>query len=243
MISELIRLADNWPSGPLTGQETHRRRAVHWFVDLDGQGDLLGFSPTVGAEDKASKRFLLPVNYRLGSPNQFNWLPDFLSGPVNEIFNYGVDGTSPAPQKRRLLWRLIFDAYQANRQNRTIQGIWCYLRSRPKFSDLPLPPMGPEERKRLLKDLDQGAQTLSFRVNGRVAVADPELKAWWVTRAQRQRADIVDQLRSGEDAFLPGAGPLTDSFPTVFGKYPACVLRQSALLKLRTGASNRYVSA
>jgi len=62
MISELVRLADAWPSGALTGQETHRRRPVHWFVDLDAAGNVLSCSPTSGQEEKTPKRFRLPVS-------------------------------------------------------------------------------------------------------------------------------------------------------------------------------------
>jgi hypothetical protein len=72
MISELIQVADRWASGRLTGQEPHRQRFVHWFVDLDSKGNVLGFSPTAGQEEKKAKRFALPANYRLGSAVQTN---------------------------------------------------------------------------------------------------------------------------------------------------------------------------
>lgn len=222
MISELIQVADKWNSGPLTGQEPHRQRSVHWFVDLDAKGNVLGVSPTAGQEEKNAKRFALPANYRLGSPNQFNWLPDFLSGPPNEIFPNGVSGTNSDGNKtKQAKWReLVLRAGKDLASNEAIQSVVEFIKRDPKFSELPLPEVSVEADKGLLKDFDAGAVTLSFRINGRLAVKDAEIKSWWMRQVQTQRKEIVDRLRTGQDAFLPDNGPLTDSSPTVFGNVP-----------------------
>jgi CRISPR-associated protein Csd1 len=222
MISELIQVADKWASGPLTGQEPHRRRSVHWFIDLDNEGNVLGFSPTAGQEEKKAKQFALPANYRLGSPNQFNWLPDFLSGPPNEIFPNGVSGTnSEANKTKQAKWReLVLLAAKDLSNNQVIQSVAQFIERNPVFSELPLPALADEDKKSLLKDFNDGNVTLSFRVNGWLAFKDPDVKSWWLGQVQSQRNQIVDRLRSGQDAFLPGSGPLTDSSPTVFGNVP-----------------------
>lgn len=222
MITKLIHVADNWSSGPLTGQESHRRRSVHWFIDLDGKGRVLGFSPTAGQEQKRPKRFALPVNYKLGSPNQFNWLPDFLSGPPNEIFPDGVLGTnSDANKGKQTKWRdLVLQAAKDLPNNEAIQGVAEFVKRNPEFSELPLPELKDDDKKHLLKDFDDGKATLSFRVGGCLAFADSALKSWWVSMVQRQRIEVLGRLRCGADAFLPGTGPLTDSSPTVFGNVP-----------------------
>jgi len=222
MISALIQVADKWASGPLTGQEPHRQRSVHWFVDLDAKGNVLWFSPTAGQEEKKAKQFALPGNYRLGSPNQFNWLPDFLSGPPNEIFRNGVSGTnSEGNRTKQAKWReLVLRAGKDLPSNAAILSVAEFVKRNPEFSELPLPELADEEKKALLKDFDAGTVTLSFRVNGRLAVKDAEVKSWWMRQVQAQRKEIVDRLRSGQDAFLPDSGPLTDSSPTVFGNVP-----------------------
>jgi CRISPR-associated protein Csd1 len=222
MISALIQVADKWASGPLTGQEPHRQRSVDWFVDLDAKGNVLGFSPTAGQEQKKAKRFTLPANYRLGSPNQFNWLPDFLSGPPNEIFRNGVSGSNSEGNKiKQDKWReLVLRAGKDLPSNEAIQSLAEFIKRDPKFSELPLPELADEEMKGLLKDFDAGTVTLSFRVNGRLAIKDTEVKSWWMRQVHAQRKEIVDRLRCGQDAFLPDRGPLTDSSPTVFGNVP-----------------------
>ncbi len=222
MISELIQIAERWASGPLTGQEPHRRRFVHWFIDLGAKGNVLGFSPTAGQEEKKPKQFALPANYRLGSPNQFNWLPDFLSGPPNEIFPNGVSGTNSEGNKaKQAKWRaLMLLAAENLPSNDAVQRVAEFVKRNPAFSELPLPELADEDRKRLLKDFDDGKVTISFRVNGRVTVKDPEVKSWWMCQVQAQRNQIAARLRLGQDAFLPGSGPLTDSSPTVFGNVP-----------------------
>jgi CRISPR-associated protein Csd1 len=222
MISELIQVADKWGSGPLTGQEPHRRRSVHWFIDLDARGNVLGLSPTAAQEGKQAKQFALPANYRLGSPNQFNWLPDFLSGPPNEIFPNGVSGANSEGNKaKQVKWReLVLLAAKDLPNNDAVQSVAEFVKRNPLFSELPLPEMVDEDRKRVLKDFDDGKVTMSFRVNGSLAFKDPEVKAWWTRQAQAQRNQIVGRLRLGQDAFLPGTGPLTDSSPTVFGNVP-----------------------
>ena len=137
MILALIQVADKWASGPLNGQEPHRQRSVHWFVDLDAKGNVLWFSPTAEQEEKKPKRFALPANYRLGSPNQFNWLPDFLSGPPNEIFPSGVSGTNSEGNKtKQAKWReLVLRAGKDLPSSEAIQSVAEFIKRDPKFQN------------------------------------------------------------------------------------------------------------
>lgn len=107
MISELLRKAE---SSGLTGCDSRRVRPIHWFIDLDADGRLLGFSPTVRlventrgeSVERRGKAFKVPANYHMQwkgekiqsvCTNDSNWLPDFLCGPANEIFPAGVSGS------------------------------------------------------------------------------------------------------------------------------------------------------
>lgn len=232
MISELIRVAD---ARGLTGWDSCRERPIHWLIDLDAEGRVLGLSPTTvrvegfrgELKERRGKAFKVPANYHTQwkdnkiqsvCTNQHNWLPDLLTGPVDEIFNDGVDGTNTVRHKRRLFWQLIFDAYQAHRENRTIRAIWYFLRSRPKFCKLALPADANLDWFR--KGRNNEGENLSFRVCGRVAVTDSELREWWERRVSEQRNAVVKHLTIGSDLFLPHTGPITEYFPTVFGNVP-----------------------
>jgi len=234
MISELIRVAD---ARGLSGWDSRRGRSIHWLIDLDLEGRALGLSPTTvrvqssrgESKEGRGKAFKVPANYHMQwkddkiqsvCTNQHNWLPDFLTGPVDEIFNDGVDGTNTVRRKRRLFWQVIFDAYQAHRQNATVRAIWYFLRSRPKFWELPLPTGARENPDWFRKRLNSEGENLSFRVCGRLAVTDPELREWWARRVSEQRNAVVKHLTMGSDAFIPHTGPITEYFPTVFGNVP-----------------------
>lgn len=249
MIAELIGVADNWSDGPLTGKEPYRRRPVHWFIDLDDKGDVLGFIPTVGQDKGKAKRFALPANYRLGSPNQHNWRPDFLSGPANEIFPDGVFGENSKKQKQSKWRDLVLKAVNDLPSNETIQSLAAFIEGNPAFSELPMPELKDDDAKnRWLENFNKsgaGELTLSFRVNGRLVFRDADVKSWWENQFQQQRNEIVKYLRSGKDMFLPGSGPLTESSPTVFGNIPLASFdkapfrsygleRQTATFRLQT---------
>lgn len=228
MIAELIGIADNWSEGPLTGQESCRRRPVHWFIDLDSKGNVIGFSPTAEQNKNKPKRFTLPANYRLGSPNQHNWQPDFLSGPASEIFPNGVYGKTSENTKQSKWRQLLLTAANELPDNEAIQSVATFIKRNPPFSELPVP--ANEDENRLMDSLNkngQGELTISFRVNGRLVFRDANVASWWASRFRRDRNKIVETLRTGEDMFLAGSGPLTDSSPTVFGNVPFASFHKS----------------
>jgi hypothetical protein len=43
VLEELLAIAE---SEGLSGQEPYRARSIHWFIDLDSEGRLIGFTPT-----------------------------------------------------------------------------------------------------------------------------------------------------------------------------------------------------
>jgi len=232
MISELIRIAD---LNGIAGWEAVRRRPIHWFIDLDDEGRILSVSATTKVVERTKanerkevrgKEFEVSANYHMQwayvkskeryeiqsvGTNQHNWLPDFLTGPVDEIFNDGVEGENKFRHKRKLFWQLVFKAHSENPQNRFIRAIWLFLRSRPKFLSLPVPAQARQ-------NLDW--ETLSFRVSGRIAVADSDLRGWWAEQVRKQRSEVSEHLPVGRDAYEPGEGRITEYFPTVFSSVP-----------------------
>ncbi len=264
MISELIRVAD---LNGITGWEAFRRRPIHWFIDLDSNGHVLGFSPTTKAVKKSKtgesidvrgKEFLVSANYHMQSKNgevrsvctsDSNWIPDFLSGPPNEIFpagckdnqawtfreirsaihSYLASGKGNARKepnyyrvsKVRLWRRLVFKAKRENETNLVIKAIASFIRdlNKLRFSNLPVSFTG-DAGERLLESMDKGEETISFRVNGRIAVADPELRHWWTEQVRTQRAQVSEHLPVGRDAYEPDEGRITEYFPTVFSSVP-----------------------
>lgn len=256
MITELLTKAD---ASGLTGSESIRQRDVHWFIDLDNEGNLLGLSPTVqlvqtirGVQrERRGKSFKTPANYHMQwkagkvqsvCTNDSNWLPDFLCGPANEIFPSGVTGMriyrlrevinavrafgAKHPDRQRLcklgLWRqLVFRAERENPNNLTIRSVANYIRSphELRFANLPLRVDG-EERARLLEAFEKGSEYLSFRVGGRVAVLDPQLRKWWEDQVRQQRDQVKEHLVTGRDSYNDDPGRITEYFPSVFGGVP-----------------------
>ena len=227
MIAELVKQADLMQ---LTGSDPFRRRPVHWLIDLDENGKVLGFTSTSAATvskksvlgERRGKRFSIPATYLLGSPNQHNWRPDFLSGPADEILLRGVDGINPVPKKRRAFWELVVRAKQASPKNNTLKAIWRFLRTTRSLTALPLSAYTRDNLDWFKKSQNADGETLGFRVAGRLASQDTELHDWWkITEFPRihaeQTAEFVEQ---GGDAFQEGSGRITGSSPCVFGNVP-----------------------
>lgn len=237
MISELMRVAE---ASGLAGCESRRQRKVHWFIDLDAEGRVVGFSPTIVTvenkrgekKERRGKEFGVPANYHMQwkdgkiqsvCTNQHNWLPDFLTGPVNEIFRRGVTGKNPVAQKQSLWAGRIFEAAETLPANTNIQALSAWLKHDPQFDDLALH-CEEEERRRIIEDLDAGKETISFRVAGRLITADLKLREWWAERVTQQRDEVVKELikklKPGRDNYSEGTGPITEYFPSVFGSVP-----------------------
>ncbi|HYG21731.1 MAG TPA: type I-C CRISPR-associated protein Cas8c/Csd1 [Verrucomicrobiae bacterium] len=235
MISELIRVAE---LNRITGWEAVRRRPIQWIIDLDSEGRVLNVSQTTRSvaqtntderKDVRGKEFLVSANYYMQwkdlqiqsvGTNQHNWLPDFLTAPADEMFDDGVDGTNKFRHKRKLFWRLIFKAHSENPQNKTIRSVWRFLKSRPKLLSLPLPSQARQNLDWFRKKQSREGETISFRVNGRIAILDFDLRRWWAEQVRKQRAEVREQLPCGKDAYEPGEGRITKYFPNVFTSVP-----------------------
>ena len=228
MIEELVQYADSFP---ISGREPFRERPVHWLIDLDEAGKVLGITPTSAATaskksgtlgERRGKRFSIPANYLLGSPNQHNWRPDFLTAPADEIFLRGVDGVSPSPKKRRAFWELIVRAKKALPDNSSLKAIWRFLRTARRLTDLPLPPSARENLGWFKKSQNAEGETLSFRVAGLLAPRDTDLSDWWKATEfpKIHSAQTAEFVEEGEDGFQSGTGRITSSSPCVFGNVP-----------------------
>ncbi|MFH0999848.1 MAG: type I-C CRISPR-associated protein Cas8c/Csd1, partial [Bacteroidota bacterium] len=222
----------------LTGHETYRKRAVHWFIELDNDGNYLGFIPSAGAtyiskgksNETRGKIFVVPCNYHAQikngeingvCTNQHNWLPDFLTYPANELFLKGVYGDLKVEyRKRKDSWVTIFKAKQDLPKNKNLVAVINYLRSRPKFPDKDLPNGDNDEKDRLLKRFYDGYERISFRVNGKIVFLDEEIKKWWISRTEKTRNEVVSLLPEGSDFYLSGQGKLAEFFPVVFNNIP-----------------------
>lgn len=236
MINELLKIADNIG---LTGYETYKKRAIHWFVELDNDGKYLGFSPSVGAtyiskgksNETRGKKFVVPCNYHAQiknkeingvCTNQHNWLPDFLTYPVNELFPKGVDGKQDKKKLDKLekSQKLIFEASEALPQNRLLSAIKLYLQEKPDFPVKDLPSTDDKEKGALLKRFNEDKERISFRVNGRIVFLDEEIRKWWISRNETIRNEVLLLLPEGKDFYLSGQGKLTEFFPVVFHNIP-----------------------
>jgi len=237
VIEELLRIAD---IQGLTGREPERARPIHWLIDLNADGRPLQFSPTTGLSKAGRSGIIELRGKRLSTPrlyhmqvirgaiqsvctNQHNWLPDFLIGPAAEIFPRGVGGKqSVTDTKRRATWRLMFEALAdpVLGSHRGIVALVDFLKSRPRFGAIPLPIEDARERESALKAIAEGKELLSFRVDGRLLIQDPQIRQWWANRVVRKREEVCSLLPQGEDSYESGTGPLAEYHPAVLSSIP-----------------------
>ena len=228
MIAELVQQADIMG---VTGRESFRSRPVHWLIDLNEDGSVLGITattassrttPKTGITEQRGKRFSTPANYLLGSPNQHNWRPDFLTGPADEIFPQGIDGTNQVPKKREDFWKLVSAAKLSLPENKTIHAVWHFLKSAERFIDLPLPQSARDNLDWFRKGPTSEGETLGFRVDGILAWKDRDIHHWWDTKIHPaiHAEQTADFAALGTDAFQSGEGRITGSSPCVFGNIP-----------------------
>ncbi len=214
----------------LTGIEHYRSRPIHWIIDLSAQGKPLAFSPTVAVEGKRGKKFRCAKNYHMQfkdgkiqsvCTNQNNWLPDFLVGPVDEVFPRGADGKTPIRfGKRQETWRLISKAARDLPNNEIIQGIKRFLVSRPDFQSVFSLYDAGENADGILKILKEGRENIAFRVAGTIASSEQELLDWWRMHILRQREIVCEKLPVGDDLLSDSHGVLAEFFPPVLGGTP-----------------------
>jgi CRISPR-associated protein Cas8c/Csd1 subtype I-C len=214
----------------LNGKEHFRLRPIHWIIDLTENGEPLAFSPTVAADGSRGKRFRSAKNYHMQfkggklqgvCTNQSNWLPDFLVGPVDEIFPRGADGKMPVDfNKRRETWRLIKNAARDLPDNKVIQAIKRFLITRKRFLSIFGLHDSGKHSDSIFKLLKEGKENITFRVAGKIASSDQELLEWWRQNIIRQREDICEKLPIGSDLFSQSSGPLSEYFPSVLGGTP-----------------------
>jgi len=210
---------------------------IHWLIDLDLDGQACHFSPTTRSafnkkglrSNERGKEFQVPANYSFQSRkgkngewevmtvgrSQHTWLPDFLFGPVNELFPSGVrDGKNPNPEYHQATVDLLKLAKQQCPQNGSIAAILAFLGSNPSFATL-------AQKANAELDLfeSQQAETIAFRVAGRIAFNDSELRQWWAARVGKERLGVAKLLARKyglrRDAYLHGKGATVANFPTV----------------------------
>jgi CRISPR-associated protein Csd1 len=242
MIAELLKYAD---AAGLTGREPFHKRPVHWLIDLDEDGKTLGLTPATGAsvftkgvlKKEAGKTFSLTRNYYLGSVNQSSWLPDFLSGTAAEIFERGIDELDNAsvPQntqsKREKFKNLLEEAKKALPQNEILNAIFNFLSATKRLADIPYEAECEWLKKKKNGDYVISSNTIAFRVAGKLALNDGELRNWWESKKflsiredakkdnEKNRSAFLPENESA-DAFHDEAGTLTDKSPCVFGTIP-----------------------
>ncbi len=181
--------------------------------------------------------------------NQHNWLPDFLIGPAAEIFPHPDEmdaflvssqfqvgpaaqiispwqenAQTPEAKKRWETWKLLFEASlePSLRSHVGLRAVFSFLKSRPRLEAISLPIKDTDERNAILKSIAEGKELLSFRVAGKLLLHDPAIRQWWENRVAHMRSQVCNLLPKGEDGYEPGAGPLAEYFPTIFGSIPLC---------------------
>ena len=240
MIQELLDLSQRLK---LTGSQPFALRRIHWLLDLDTEGRLLGVVPSVKSavgsrgkrEPNRGTEMECPVSFfALVKPQGVvsAWggghaVAELGAGNLAEVF--GINIVAPpgeSPRATRLPDRDLYkhanfcDLHRqladSARQNQTIQAVWRFLSSHPAF------PMAEFAEFSAPQFKDLAAQQFSFRVADRLLLRDPALRRWWSRESARRRTEVEESLPAGRDLFPhfaddPCTGVLTSVFPHISG--------------------------
>ncbi|MBU4200922.1 MAG: type I-C CRISPR-associated protein Cas8c/Csd1 [Verrucomicrobia bacterium] len=226
MIAELLNLAD---LNALTGHEPTRSRRIHWFIDLDLDGRVIGFSPTVRqvvtkkgeTKEMRGKEFPVFANYHMQvrdekvtgvCTNQNNWLPDLLCGEIDEVIAPSGSAGKTAKRNHEAWCALVNSAaVAANRSNRLLDAVSRFIDLATSLDDLLS--CSKYDKDAIKTALIEKGETVAFRVEGQVVFANAGIVEWWTRYVADQRAEVMKLLPMGADAYQSGDGALTESFP------------------------------
>lgn len=241
MLAKLVRQADVLG---LTGREPFLRRPIHWLIELDDDGNALGITPTVaatrkgksGKQEERGKNFTAAANYLLGGANPSNWKPDFLTGPVNEIFSKGLNGKTTADDKQKEFCSLLNEAGSALPTNSILKAIICFLDKTEKLSDIP-------ESSTVMESIKD--ETLGFRVGGQLALNNAQIKEWWKTKYKALRREELKGVKKNKSDRKIFAKPARDAFQSdnkrgILTKASPCVFPKIPLISFSSASFQSY---
>ncbi len=239
MITELLQLGSRLD---LSGREPFGMRKVHWFIDLDQEGNFLGISPTVAKArrgkkgmwaEEFGKKFSCPVFFFMNL-NQNGGITatagggravaELATGNVTEIWGKVIETKNNGvriidlPKKHSYKNKNFLDLHErlatAKKGSRPISAVHSYLKSKPTF------PLDYFKDPRHLKQAAN--QQFSFRVAGWSILNNSEVRQWWQDEFNSRRDAIIKKLPAGKDAFPHDSqdncqGVLTVVFPHVSG--------------------------
>ncbi len=147
-----------------TGREPFSPRQIRWFIDLDADGHVVGFTPTSSRDEEGTetrgKQFDCPVRYMMQvrkketknrkgkitktetsiagvNDNDSTWRENFLFGPANEMFKNSVRGRDVKPAKFEATRSLVELAHAALASNKTLHAVGAFFKSDFSFDRLP----------------------------------------------------------------------------------------------------------
>ena len=192
MIEELLRLSEC--DGVLEPQG-FTRRPIHWFIDLDEQGNFVGFSPTVtqtisrkgGLQEEIGKEYSRPSFFfmKLGKNAEVIAaagggvaVAELGVGSLAEIFGVEIEAAkAQTPTAHSLSEKdqykhdqfieLHKELANANPSLSRLRAVTEFLSRSPQF---PVAQMNAADVKRMTK------QEFSFRVTGRLLTDDPAVR-------------------------------------------------------------------
>lgn len=237
----------------LTGREPFLPRQIRWFIDLDADGKVVGFTQTSSRDQKAGetrgKEFDCPIRYMMQvrtketknkkgkitktetsisgvNDNDSTWRENFLFGPANELIKNSVRGRDVKPDKFEATKNLAKSAHSKLAGSKTLRAICAFFDSGFSFDKLPSIELTDDfltrfEAKKTSTGEQKSREIISFRVCGKIAIHDRELKVWWTQNQETQRNDVRQLpppagLPDGSDIWSSLPDKLAVRFPYVF---------------------------
>ena len=238
MIDELLRLSE---CDGVLEEPGFSRRPIHWFIDLDEQGNFLGLSPTVAhtisrkngsLQEEIGKEYSRPAFFFMKIDKNADVIAaagggvavaELGVGSLVEIFGAAVEAAKgQVPSAKPLLGKDRYKHDQfvelhkkladANPSVRRLDAVKRFLSGSPHFPT----EAGDLNLKRMAK------QEFSFRVTGRPLINDPAIRRVWKEAYAAQRNNVAAKLPVGNGLFAGTASNsekhvITPVFPHISG--------------------------
>ncbi len=157
---------------------------IRWFIDLDSQGNLLGFVSATGPETRGKDRG--KMMYAPHILRAYAIKPKLLADKGDYVL--GLADEKSKPERVKECHRAFMDLVRrcaAVTGNKSVRAVLRFLEN--------WDPAGA----RLPEDLNPG-DNLTFRVDGRLPIEDPDVQNFWAQYATPQEGEVTNCLVCGQ---------------------------------------------
>ncbi|WP_258360149.1 type I-C CRISPR-associated protein Cas8c/Csd1 [Moorella sulfitireducens] len=157
---------------------------IRWFIDLDGEGNLLGFVSATGSKARGKDRG--KMMYAPNILRSSGIKPKLLADKGDYVLGLADENSKPERVKEchNAFVELVRQCAAATNKS-SVRAVLRFLENwDPQKTSLP-------------EDLDPG-DNLTFRVDGRLPIEDPDIQNFWAGYTNPQEGDTATCLLCGQ---------------------------------------------